>query len=392
MRDRKDISDETLDYFLVNNPKLGRFYLLPKIHKRLYNVPGRPVISNSGYYAENISAFLEYHLKPISQKVKSYIKDTNDFLRKLDALPSLPVDTILCTIDVVGLYPNIPHEDGLVAMRETLDEQEDKTVSTDSHIELAECVLKNNIFEHTTSFYKQLRGTAIGTKMAPPYAILFMGELEEKILKDCDKKPLTWWRYIDDIFMLWQHGEKEPEKFLEFLNCYHPTIKFTADYSREDIHFLDISVRKTNNQRVTDLYIKPRDTHQYLHVSSCHVYHSKKSIPYSQVLRLNRICSENSSYDKRCSELEVWLRERGYSDKLVRQQVLKVRTHKRKDLLINMKDKRNDCQLVFNITYHPNFSKLKDTMSFCTSYLHQTRNTKRYFIWFPLLVSEERKV
>ena len=73
MRNRKDISDKTLDYFLVNNPKLGRFYLLPKIHKRLNNVPGRPVISNSGYYTENISAFLEYHLKPISQKVKSYI-------------------------------------------------------------------------------------------------------------------------------------------------------------------------------------------------------------------------------------------------------------------------------------------------------------------------------
>ena len=47
VRNRKDISDETLDYFLVNNPKLRRFYLRPKIHKRLHNVPRRPVISNS---------------------------------------------------------------------------------------------------------------------------------------------------------------------------------------------------------------------------------------------------------------------------------------------------------------------------------------------------------
>ena len=115
------ICGKTLDYSLVNNPKLGRFYLLSKIHKRLYNVPGRPVISNSGYYTENISAFLEYHLKSISQKVKSYIKDTNDFLSKLNALPSLPEDTILCTLDVVGLYPNIPHKDGLVAMWKALD-------------------------------------------------------------------------------------------------------------------------------------------------------------------------------------------------------------------------------------------------------------------------------
>ena len=133
MRSRRNISDEALDYFLVNNPKLGGFYLLPNIHKRLYNVPGRPFISNSGYCTENISAFLEYHLHPITQKVKSYIKDTNDFLHKLSALPSLPEDIILCTIDVVGQYPNIPHEDWLVAMQKALDLQEDKTVSIDSY-------------------------------------------------------------------------------------------------------------------------------------------------------------------------------------------------------------------------------------------------------------------
>ena len=41
VRNRKDISDETLDYFLINKPKLGRFYLFLQIHKRLYNVPRR---------------------------------------------------------------------------------------------------------------------------------------------------------------------------------------------------------------------------------------------------------------------------------------------------------------------------------------------------------------
>ena len=72
-------------------------------------------------------------------------------------------------------------------MQKALDAREDKTVLTDSLIDIAECVFKNNIFEHNTLFYKQLRGTAIGTKMAPPYAIIFMGDLEEKLLKDCDK-------------------------------------------------------------------------------------------------------------------------------------------------------------------------------------------------------------
>ena len=72
---RGDISRETLDYFLINNPKLGRFYLLPKIHKRLHSVPGRTVISNSSFYTENISSFLDFHLKPLAKQVKSFVKD-----------------------------------------------------------------------------------------------------------------------------------------------------------------------------------------------------------------------------------------------------------------------------------------------------------------------------
>ena len=305
IRNRGDISDKTLDYFPVNNPKLGRFYLLPKIYRRLNNVPGRPVISNSSFFTENISSFLNFHLKPLAQNVKCYIQDRNDFLKKIANLPPLPDDLISCTIDVVGLYPNIPHEEGLMAFRRALDTRKDKTISTNSLIELAECVLKNNVFEHDKSVFKQLRGTAIGTEMAPPYAITSMDSLEKDILSNSLLKPLVWWRYIDDIFMMWEHGEEELQKVLETLNCYHPTIKFTVEYSRAKINFLDVTVMKNGNQLATDLYIKPTDTHQYLHASSCHVSHCKKSIPFSQALRLNRICSENAIFDERCNELEV---------------------------------------------------------------------------------------
>ena len=83
------------------------------IHKRLHNIPGRPVISNSSYFAENISSFVDFDLKPFAQKVKSYIQDTNNLLKKIASLPPLPDDLILFKIDVVGLYPNITHEEGL---------------------------------------------------------------------------------------------------------------------------------------------------------------------------------------------------------------------------------------------------------------------------------------
>ena len=201
-----------------------------------------------------MSFFLDFHLKPLAQKVKSYIQDTNDFLKKIANLPPLPDDLILCTIDVVGLYPNMPHE-GLITIRKALDTRKDKTISTDSLIELAECVLKNNIFEHNKSVFKQLREAAIGTKMAPPYAIIFMDSLAEDMLSNILLKPLVWWRYIDDITMMWEHGEEQ----LKIFNCYHPTIKF---YSRARVDFLDVTVLKKANQLVTDLYVKPTGTHQ----------------------------------------------------------------------------------------------------------------------------------
>ena len=120
-RKRGDLKKETSIYFEVKDLKFARFYLLPKIRKRLNNVPGRPVISNCGYYTQNISVFLDFHLQPLAQAVRSYIKDTNDFLNKLCSLPKLPDNIILCTVDVVGLYPNIPHEEGLSALRKRLD-------------------------------------------------------------------------------------------------------------------------------------------------------------------------------------------------------------------------------------------------------------------------------
>lgn len=117
LRSDGQISDSTLEYLLVNSTaKAGRFYLLPKLHKK--GCPGRPVISGCNTPTEKISAFVDHHLKPLVTSVPLYIKDTNDFLRKLIDIGTIPKEAILVTIDVVGLYPHIPHDEGLGKGRE----------------------------------------------------------------------------------------------------------------------------------------------------------------------------------------------------------------------------------------------------------------------------------
>ena len=208
-------------------------------------------------------------------------------------------------------------------------------------------------------YFKQLNGRATGIKFAPPYAILFMGYFEDKILNSLAEKPSVWWRYIDDIFMIWQHGEEKLKEFLKILNSCHPTIKYTAEYSLDKGNFLDVEVIRSGNKLRTDLYIKPTDTHQYLEFSSCHVYHSKKSVPYSHALLFDRICSENKFFDNRCNHLGYWLKNRGYNEKVVRQQILKARKFTRKDLLNQDFKTKGGNQLVFYFNYHPTYSKLK---------------------------------
>ena len=72
-----EITEKELKYFTYEYQKttnLGKMYLLPKIHKRLSNVPGRPVISNCGTTTEKVSEFLDFQLKSVMQRVSHILK------------------------------------------------------------------------------------------------------------------------------------------------------------------------------------------------------------------------------------------------------------------------------------------------------------------------------
>ena len=174
-------SESELKYFTYNIKKatnLEKLYFLPKVHKRLTNIPGRPVISNCGTPTEKISEYLDFLLKPVMQDGWSYIKDPGDFLKKIKRLGKISESAILVTADVVGFYPNIPYELGFQFLRKRLNETGICKLPTEEIISMAEFILKNNYFEFNEKVCKQISGTAIGTKFAPPYACIFMDEME----------------------------------------------------------------------------------------------------------------------------------------------------------------------------------------------------------------------
>ena len=99
---------------------LGKLYLLQKIHSRLFNLPGRPILSNCRTPTESVSEFLDHHLKPIMQNGLPYIRDFRHILEKIKTTGRVPENVILITVDVVGLYPNNPHQAGLKALKKLL--------------------------------------------------------------------------------------------------------------------------------------------------------------------------------------------------------------------------------------------------------------------------------
>ena len=216
-------------------------------------------------------------------------------------------------------------------------------------------ILTMNNFTFHDRHYLQIHGTAMGTRMAPSYANLFLAKFETDALLRAPFQPYIWWRFIDDIFMIWTHSLDDLQTFTTYLNNIHPTIKFTSNHSFTSIPFLDVSVSLCNGTITTDLYTKPTDKHQYLLQSSCHPKHTKRAIPFSLALRLRRICSSDDTFTLRTNELKTYLNKRGYNLSFLNQEIGRVNDITRSDALTNKDTPDTDqpTRVPLVITYNP---------------------------------------
>ena len=242
----EDLSEETpfiSDLFDVfpSEIRTPQFYILPKTHKERddnlpIGSPGRPIVSACNSSTDNISKYIDYVLKPLMQSLPSYVKDTTDFIQKLKSAKLAHANSYLVTLDVSSLYTNIPHKDGLDACRFFLNKNSSSNdLPVDSMLKLIELVLENNHFQFNSENYMQKMGTAMGSPMAPAYASLFMGKLEKEFLEGRGILPSMWLRFLDDIFMVWNHSLESLHSFIDALNSFHPSIKFTYTFLHTSI-------------------------------------------------------------------------------------------------------------------------------------------------------------
>ena len=280
---KTELTSKEIDYLTKFNSKSSNFYGLPKIHKskiiaeeikkqnsEIINIlePSdlkvRPIIAGPECPTKRLSNLIDIILKPMVQKIKSYIKDDIDFLSKCPR--STKDSTMLYTYDVVSLYTNIPHALGLEAIEywlRTFPEVIDSRFSKEFILESLEFVLKNNTFIFNNKSYIQLCGSAMGTIVAPTYANLTMGYLETKLYKLIEetfgietRKHIeeNWKRFLDDCFIPLDTNIILGQELLHILNNLNESIKFTEEHNKHQIPFLDIKINQTDNRIWMDIY------------------------------------------------------------------------------------------------------------------------------------------
>ena len=199
MYKRQSITKEMKGYFVPKDTRPGRVQGNPKVHKT--NNPLRVIITGRHGTTENIAEFLEKELSENVSNLPSFIKESNDFLNKLNSIPQpLPYNTIMFCLDVKALYPSVPREEAKRACRKALNKRTNHNLTTDDALQLIDKVLENNIFSFNNNHYVHTDGTAIGSKLDMNYACTYMEEWERELLQHSDQHPLSYCRYVDDVW------------------------------------------------------------------------------------------------------------------------------------------------------------------------------------------------
>ena len=188
----------------------------------------------------------------------------------------------------------------------------------------------------------------MGNNPAPSFAHIFMAKIDDKIFALLEKLKLTenismedLFRFLDDIFSVFEGTTKQLHLLWNMMNKLHPSVKFTLQHTTPDkeapenncdciklssVPFLDTSVSIKEGTLILDLYRKPTDRNKYLLPDSCHPLSNIENIPLSLAIRILRNCTEEETREQRYSELKNMLLDRNYPEGIINAAITKARS------------------------------------------------------------------
>ncbi|KAK7114567.1 hypothetical protein V1264_000611 [Littorina saxatilis] len=227
----------------------------------------------------------------------------------------------------------------------------------------------------------------MGTKMGPNYACLFVGHLEEQIfLAYNGPLPTLFKRFIDDCLGIAVCCKEDLLNFIKFVGEFNPAIKFTHEISESTLPFLDIQISITDSRSLeTTVHYKATDSHSYLTFTSSHPRATRESIPYSQFLRLRRLCSTEEEFDQQAQRMVSFMKNRGYPDNIVTEAMSRAKhVPRRKALETTAKDQSQD-RTILTLVYHPHNIIVKNILLDNFAILQRDSKLKDVFAKPPLV-------
>ena len=345
---------DSLHEFIMNYPLPTcpcEAYLLPKIHKE--KVEGRLICPNSKWVTLPLSKWLAAELNELAFKCPYILKDSRQVVKELKDL-KIPKSSILLTFDVVSLYPSINHEIAKTNIMHFFDNK----AKGQCVLDLLDIVMLNNFISYDDKLWHQIRGTAMGTLVAPPYANLFLGKFEVDVLRKVKTHPLYYRRFIDDGFLIWNGPHEELSLFLHLWNSTYPSIKITHSHlGSKSVAFMDltISIDEDNEDEnglcpiIFNSYEKPLNKYLYIPYSSYCPKYIFKGFIKGRVISLAINNSKKEDFVTSLGVLKERLMRRGYPSKFINN-IFDLVSHEDRDLYLTnnhmrQREKRRSCGL-----------------------------------------------
>ena len=292
---------------------LPKFYCLPKIHKK-GPLSGRPIASAFKHFTTGISAVLSWRLRPMITSDPVILRDTKHFITRLENTV-LPANTILVTLDIVALYPNMDQEMTVQAVESELKRAGQTREDIELLKDMTRFTLNNSYVTYNGAVYKQNTGTAMGTNAAPELANIF-GQVYvdgSDLFTMARKFQMLWFhRFLDDIIFAWTGTREDLLLFLDDIQRLHPSIKFTAHIGSNSVDFLDITVFNHDGKLMVKPYVKEMNKFLYLPYNSNHPVHTKKGFLKGELIRLLRNSSMREHFNEAKLHFNTHLAARGY--------------------------------------------------------------------------------
>ena len=186
-----------------------------------------------------------------------------------------------------------------------------------------------------------------------------------------------------------RHTKEELNQFITAVNSFHPALKYTWETSNTSLAFLDIKVFVEGNGLCTSVHYKLTDSQSYLLYSSSHPSHVKNSIPYSQFLRLRRLCSEDSDFPIKSEEMCNFFDKRGYPASVVQAGHHRAQQIHRQSAL-QTSQKENNNRIPFTLTFHLHNHAVKSIILKNFKLLQNDPDTGRIFSQPPFIQTRQK--